>query len=42
MDTDYAEEVSRYVRASVLRDAAQFITGLALKQNANVIAALLG
>ena len=41
-DTDYAAEVSRYVRARVLRDAAQFMAGLALKQNAGLIQALLG
>ncbi len=42
MDTDYAQETANYMRASVLRDAATFITGLALKQNANLIQTLLG
>ena len=42
VDTDYAEEMSKYVRASVLRDAAAFMAGMAMKENAHLIQVLLG
>ena len=41
MDTSYAAETAQYVRESALRDAAQFMTGLALKQNRDVVLKLL-
>ncbi len=41
VDTDYAAEVSKMVRARVLKDAAQFMLGLALKQNSQMVETLL-
>ena len=41
VDTDYAAESARLVRASVLREAALFVTQIALGQNAQVLKSLL-
>lgn len=40
-DTDYASETANYVRASMLRDAAQYVTSLSLKQNSDMVMMLL-
>lgn len=41
MDTDYAAETARFVRESTLRDAAQFMTKMALTQNRDLVLKLL-
>jgi flagellin-like hook-associated protein FlgL len=41
MDTDYAAETAEYVRASMLRDVSTFVTGLAMKQSADMVMTLL-
>jgi flagellin-like hook-associated protein FlgL len=41
VDTDYAAETAEYVRASMLRDVAQFVTSISLKQNTDLVMKLL-
>lgn len=41
MDTDYAAEMAEMVRRTMLREAARFVTQLALEQNRSVVLKLL-
>lgn len=42
VDTDFAAEVTRYVRADILKSAAQFMARFAIKHNSDTVLALLG
>jgi flagellin len=42
VDTDFAAEVSRYVRADILKSAAEFMARFAMKHNSDTVLALLG